>query len=151
MKVSGSTSTMKEVQDLDFSWICQACTFINEDAVSRECIMCSTVRLRNQVKRAVDMSDMSKRPRKQAKQAVDSSLDEDQKPTWDEKKLIEERERQAEQAVDSSSADEAFVSLRSEANPPSSAAKCLPPLCLVQAWIRTSRLVRAWILAWIRA
>ena len=94
---------------------------------------------------------MSERPRKQAKQAVDLFLDEDRKPTWDEKLKIEEWERQAEQAVNSSSADEAFVSLRSEAKPPSSAAKCLPPLCLVQAWIRTSRLVRAWILAWIRA
>ena len=36
---------------------------------------------------------MSERPRKQAKQAVDSFLDEDRKPTWEEKKLIEERER----------------------------------------------------------
>ena len=59
---------------------------------------------------------MSERPRKQAKQAVDSFLDDDRKPTWDEKKLIEEWERQAEQAVDSSSADEAFfLAKRSEA------------------------------------
>ena len=110
MKVSISTSTMKEVQDLDFSWTCHECTFINENAASRKCIMCMSERPRNQVKQAVDMSDMSERPRKQAKQAVDSFLDVDRKPTWEEKKLIEEWERQAEQAVDSS-----FLAKRGEA------------------------------------
>ena len=118
VKVSGTTSTMKGERDLDFSWTCHECTFINENAASRKCIMCSTVRLRNQVKRAFDMSAMSEQPRKQAKQAVDLSLDEDRKPTWDEKKLIEERERQAEQAVNSSSADEAFAFLAKRGEAP---------------------------------
>ena len=107
---------MKDERDQDHSWHCLACTTDNggKYATWNTCHMCSTVRPREQAKtlKAKQAVDMSERPRKQAKQAVNSFLEEDRKPTWDEKKSIEERERQAVQAVDSSYSDEAQISLQ---------------------------------------